>query len=108
LAALRARKEAKQLTAHFDVAIMGSRGRLEDPSVTARIQSVPEFPVCVSREIMPWQRMDDVSLVLLLGGERIANIPTRKDLRQGNRRLFHLNHRLLIGLICLRETGCKI
>lgn len=27
------------------------------------------------------------------------NIPTRKDLRHGKRRLFHLNHRLFMGLI---------
>lgn len=41
--------------------------------------------------------------ISLLGNNngRISNIPTRKDLRQGNRRLFHLNHRLLMGLICL-------
>lgn len=29
----------------------------------------------------------------------LRNIPARKDFRHGNLRLFHLNHRLLIGLI---------
>ena len=32
-------------------------------------------------------------------GPADRDIPTRKDLRQGSRRLFHLNQRLLIGLI---------
>lgn len=44
-----------------------------------------------------------ISLLGINNNGRISGIPTRKDLRQGNRRLFHLNHRLLMGLICLGE-----
>lgn len=70
---------------------------LDDPTEAPSIQRVFKFPVCVSREIGACD--EDQSVRFAQRHHGVTTVPTRKDFRHGKRRLFHLNQRLLTGLI---------